>query len=77
MEIRRTTLDAHSELRNLTARDDSVLADKIARLVIFYSLLKKDLTDEDKNYLDTSLVECYGRFGITFDNASCLTRTEQ
>lgn len=70
MEIRRTTLDTHSELRNLTARDDSVLADKIARLVIFYSLLKKDLTDEDKNYLDTSLVACYGRFGITFDNAS-------
>jgi len=70
MEVRRTQLDTHSELRNLTARDDSVLADKISRLVIFYSLLKKDLTDEDKNYLDTSLVECYGRFGITFDNAS-------
>ncbi len=70
MEIRRTRLDTHSELRNLTVRDDSVLADKIARLVIFYSLLKKDLTDEDKNYLDTSLVECYGKFGITFDNAS-------
>jgi hypothetical protein len=32
--------------------------------------LKKDLTDEDKNYLDASLVECYGKFGITFDNAS-------
>ncbi len=70
MEIRRTRLDTHSELRNLTVRDDSVLADKIARLVIFYSLLKKDLTDEDKNYLDTSLVECYGSFGITFNNAS-------
>ncbi len=70
MAIRRTSLDAHSELRNLTARDDSVLADKISRLVIFYSLLKKDLSDEDKNYLDASLVECYGQLGITFDNAS-------
>jgi len=70
MEIRRTTLDTHSQLRNLVARDDSVLADKIARLVIFYSLLKQNLTDEDKNYLDTSLVECYGRFGITSNNAS-------
>lgn len=68
MEIRRTSLDVHSGLRNLTVRDDSVLADKISRLIIFYSLLKKDLTDEDKNYLDTSLVECYGKFGITFDN---------
>lgn len=70
MEIRRTSLDAHSELRNLTARDDSVLADKISRLIIFYSLLKKELTDEDKNYLDASLVECYGNLGITFDNTS-------
>jgi len=70
MEIRRTLLDTHSRLRNLTVRNDSVLADKISRLVIFYSLLKKDLTDEDKNYLDASLVECYGKFGITFDNAS-------
>ena len=70
MAIRRTSLDAYSGLRSLTARDDSVLADKISRLIIFYSLLKKDLSDEDKNYLDASLVECYQRFGITFDNAS-------
>ena len=70
MAIRRTSLDAYSGLRSLTARDDSVLADKISRLIIFYSLLKKYLSDEDKNYLDASLVECYQRFGITFDNAS-------
>lgn len=70
MDIRRASLDAYSGLRNLSARDDSVLSDKIARLVIFYSLLKKELSDEDKNYLDASLVECYGRFGVTFDNAS-------
>ena len=38
--------------------------------VIEYSLQKKDLTEEDKNYLDASLVECYDRYGITFDNAS-------
>ncbi|WP_409969908.1 hypothetical protein RFF05_08415 [Bengtsoniella intestinalis] len=70
MEIRRMSLDAHSHLRQLTARDDSVLADKISRLIIFYSLFKKDLSDEDKNYLDTSLVDCYQHFGIGFDNAT-------
>ncbi|MFR9537842.1 MAG: hypothetical protein SNJ11_04820 [Rikenellaceae bacterium] len=70
MEIRRMSLDAHSHLRQMTARDDSVLADKISRLIIFYSLLKKDLSDEDKNYLDTSLVACYEQFGIGFDNAT-------
>lgn len=70
MAIRRRTLDAYAGIQELAARDDSVLADKISRLIIWYSLQKKDLTEEDKNYLDTSLVECYDRYGITFDNAS-------
>ena len=70
MAIRRKTLDAYAGIQELAARDDSVLADKISRLIIWYSLQKKDLTEEDKNYLDTSLVECYERYGITFDNAS-------
>ena len=70
MAIRRRTLDAYAGIQELAARDDSVLADKISRLIIWYSLQKKDLTEEGKNYLDTSLVECYDRYGITFDNAS-------
>ena len=70
MAIRRKTLDAYAGIQELAARDDSVLANKISRLIIWYSLQKKDLTEEDKNYLDASLVECYDRYGITFDNAS-------
>lgn len=70
MAIRRKILDAYAGIQELVARDDSVLADKISRLIIWYSLQKKDLTEEDKNYLDASLVECYDRYGITFDNAS-------
>lgn len=70
MAIRRKTLDAYAGIQELAARDDSVLADKISRLIIWYSLQKKDLTEEDKNYLDASLVECYDRYGITFNNAS-------
>lgn len=70
MAIRRKTLDAYAGIQELAARDDSVLADKISRLIIWYSLQKKDLTEEEKNYLDASLVECYDRYGITFDNAS-------
>ena len=68
MAIRRKSLDAYSGLRDLAIRDDSVLADKISRLIIWYSLQKRDLSDEDKNHLDSSLVECYRRYGITFDN---------
>ena len=72
MAIRRKSLDAYSGLRDLAVRDDSVLADKISRLIIWYSLQKRDLSDEDKNHLDSSLVECYRRYGITFDNDSVL-----
>ena len=70
MAIRRKSLDSYAGLKNLAARDDSVLAEKISHLIIWYSLQKRDLTDEDKNNLDSSLVECYRQYGITFDNAS-------
>ena len=71
-DIRRKSLDTYAGLKGLASRDDSVLADKISRLIIWYSLQKRDLSDEDRNYLDTSLVECYRRYGITFDNTSVL-----
>lgn len=70
MAIRRKTLDTYAGLRNMEARNDSVLAEKISNLIIWYSLQKRDLSDEDRNHLDTSLVECYARYGIGFDNAS-------
>lgn len=70
MAIRRKSLDSYAGLKNLAARDDSVLAEKISHLIIWYSLQKKDLSEEDRNHLDSSLVECYRRYGITFDNSS-------
>lgn len=70
MAIRRKSLDSYAGLKNLAARDDSVLAEKISHLIIWYSLQKRNLSDEDKNYLDSSLVECYKRYGITFDNST-------
>lgn len=77
MDIRLTTLDAYSGIRGLSVRGDSLLADKISKLIIFFSLLKTNLTEEDKNYLDLSLVECYGRKGITFDNDSLYDESGQ
>ena len=68
MAIRRRSLDSYAKLKNIAARDDSVLADKIAQLIIWFSLKKKDLNEEDKSRLDSSLVEVYGHYGITFDN---------
>lgn len=70
MAIRRKSLDSYARLKNIAARDDSVLADKISQLIIWFALKKKDLSEEDKSRLDSSLVEVYGRYGITFDNSS-------
>ncbi|MDR3278406.1 MAG: hypothetical protein LBT12_06500 [Oscillospiraceae bacterium] len=70
MEIRKTDLDADSEIGELTRRDDSILADKIQKLHIFFALLKPDISHEERNFLDVALVECYRRFGITHDNGT-------
>jgi type IV secretory pathway VirB4 component len=70
LEIRKTTLDTDYEIRGADERDDSLLADKIQKLHIFFSLLKPNITDEESAWLDVALVECYRRFGITHDNRS-------
>lgn len=70
MAIRRKSLDSYAKLKNIAARDDSVLADKIAQLIIWFSLKKKDLNEEDKSRLDSSLVEVYKRYGISAGHIS-------
>ena len=70
LEIRKTTLDTDNEISELESRDDSILADKIQKLHIFFALLKPDITHEERNFLDVALVECYKRFGITHENSS-------
>ncbi len=68
MDIRRISLDTDMELGS--SREDSLLADKIQKLHIFFMLLKPNITDEERHYLDTSLIDCYARRGITHDNGS-------
>lgn len=70
MAIRRKSLDSYARLKHMTARDDSVLAEKISQLIIWFSLKKNGLSEEDKSRLDSSLVEVFKRYGITFDNAT-------
>ena len=69
-DIRRKNLDTDAEIGRLAVRDDSLLADKIARLHIYYSLLMPDMTPQERNHLDAALVEVYRRKGITYDNSS-------
>ena len=67
MEIRRTSLDVDAELERTETRGDSLLADKISRLHIYFSLLRRSLTEEDMGRLDVALTQLYRKFGITRD----------
>ena len=77
MEIRRTSLDVDAELERTETRGDSLLADKISRLHIYFSLLRRSLTEEDMGRLDVALIRLYGRFGVTRDNDSLLDEDGQ
>ena len=70
MDIWRTSLDPDAGIRGLEKRNDSLLAAKVSVLHAFFSLRKPDMTEEDKNLLDAAIVRCYGKFGVTHDNAS-------
>ena len=69
-DIHRTNLDTDAEIGRLEVRNDSLLADKISRLHIRYSLAIPDMTPEERAYLDSAFIEIYRRKGITYDNSS-------
>ena len=50
--------------------EKSLLAAKIQRLHIFFSLLIPDMTHEERQLLDDALIRTYARLGITHDNST-------
>ena len=70
MDIRRLKASPYAAQNGGTQRRESLLAEKVSWRSVWYSLQKRNLSEEDMNYIDASLIECYGRRGITFDNAS-------
>lgn len=69
MEIRKTSLSTDYEFKKET-RDDSILAEKLQKLMIFFSLIKSDITQNELNLIDSAIIRTYASFGITFDNKS-------
>ena len=67
MEIRKTDNTAN-ELLDGVVLDKSLLAAKIQRLHIFFSLLIPDMSYEEKQLLDEALVITYANKGITHQN---------
>lgn len=50
--------------------EKSMLAAKIQRLHIFFSLLIPDMTHEERQLLDDALIRTYAKLGITHDNST-------
>lgn len=69
MEIRKTSLSTDYEIKKDT-RNDSILAEKLQSLMIFFSLIKNDITQDELNMLDSAVIRTYSNFGIDFDNSS-------
>lgn len=69
MEIRKTDSTA-ADLLDAPAIDKSLLAAKIQKLHIFFSLLIPDMNYEEKQLLDDALIRTYANKGITHNNDS-------
>ena len=71
MEIRHTISPEMELIDELDYSEmDSLLAQKIQQLMIFFSLLIPDMTNEEEQMLDEALFRSFGKFGITHDNDS-------
>ena len=70
MEIRHTTTPETDLIEDLGGGSGSILAGKIQQLMIFFSLLIPDLSNEEEQILDEALVKTYKQFGITHKNSS-------
>lgn len=71
MEIRHTITPEMELIDELDYSEmDSMLAKKIQQLMIFFSLLIPDMTNEEEQMLDEALIRTYGKYGITHDNDS-------
>lgn len=71
MEIRHTVSPEMELIDEIDYNaDGSLLAKKIQQLMIFFTLLIPDLSNEEEQMLDEALVKTYGDFGITHDNDS-------
>ena len=71
MEIRHTITPEMELIDEIDYTElDSMLARKIQQLMTFFGLLIPDMTNEEEQMLDESLIKTYFDFGITHDNAS-------
>ena len=72
MDIRRTTMDIDDNLAGHDSRKDSVMLDVVQDVKTYFGLRYPAMTPEERYMLNSAIIECYGKFGITKDNESLL-----
>lgn len=72
MDIRRTTMDIDDNLEGHESRQDSVMLDVVQDIKTYFQLRYPDMTPEERYLLNSAIIECYAKFGITKDNSSLL-----
>ena len=70
MEIRHTVSPEMELIDGDSGEEDSMLARKIQQLMIFFTLLIPDMSNEEEQMLYEALIKTYADFGITHDNDS-------
>jgi hypothetical protein len=77
MEIRRTMSPEMELIDEIDFNDsDSMLARKIQQLMVFFSLLIPDMSNEEEQMLDEALIKTYADCGMTHDNDSLYENAE-
>lgn len=71
MEIRRVDQTANAIIDGVV-NENSILARKIQQLHIFFGLLIPDMTHEERQLLDETLIRTYALKGITHENDSLI-----
>ncbi len=72
MDIRRTTMDIDDNLQGHESRKDSVMLDVVQDVKTYFQLRYPAMTPEERYMLNSAIIECYNKFGITKDNESLL-----
>ena len=72
MEIRKYDNEAMKALDGEDATSNSILAAKISQIHAFFSIIKANMTQREKQILDEAAILTYKNFGMTFNNKSLL-----
>lgn len=70
MEIRKFEISDEEAPEELREAQGSILTAKVQQLHAFFSLLKPDMTQKERQMLDEAMLRTYAKFGITVNNNS-------